>query len=358
LFVSYARKDRAFVTDIVASLRNRHIPVWVDEQIDVGTPNYELAIREAIRRSFAVLFIASPNALASHYVLGELRVAQYNEIPIYPAWVWGESWEDSAPTQMIASQYCDLRPSFVEEGTKQLFALIEQRIDSVLPRHIDPHTSESLFIDVSHNQKSLSFRYSAFRRVIEFIDDVYEHLVQDHSPPMYGRGWVLVGGFHEGVRNRMGYADRRVSPVTYLVPWAWLGASEENQAVAVCDPAWYDQRLEEVGLVPGTSWRFHDLTTEREPIFGVTAVRVEAFDIIADTGGSVRESYGVLTELATTGEAVFHGVPLKVQEFEEVDDAMIGHRGIYGYRGTYKYRNDSGYGEYPWRLHRKVISEA
>ena len=72
-FLSYSRKDSHIVDRIRHTLERAEIPVWLDtEQLVPGTPNWEVAITEALDEAFALILVASPDAKASPYVQGEI----------------------------------------------------------------------------------------------------------------------------------------------------------------------------------------------------------------------------------------------------------------------------------------------
>jgi hypothetical protein len=76
VFMSYARANRPIVEKLYAALTARGIQVWIDRSgLEPGTDDWEQAIRDAIRASWAVLFVASPDSRRSRYVKDELRIA-------------------------------------------------------------------------------------------------------------------------------------------------------------------------------------------------------------------------------------------------------------------------------------------
>ena len=84
-FISYAHADRASADRLIGDLQARGVGCWIDEQnLQPGTPNWELALRTAIRAAQGVILISSPNVLASRYVTDELRVAEMYQRTVYP----------------------------------------------------------------------------------------------------------------------------------------------------------------------------------------------------------------------------------------------------------------------------------
>ena len=76
VFISYSRQDGALVARLQTDLQARGIHIWIDHQgIKPGTPDWEEALRRAIRKASAVVLVASPESRQSRYVKDELRVA-------------------------------------------------------------------------------------------------------------------------------------------------------------------------------------------------------------------------------------------------------------------------------------------
>lgn len=110
VFVSYSSNDRAFVEKLTADLRARGVNIWIDQTgLKAGTPDWEQALRDAIRQSRAVLLIASRSARLSRYVKDEIRIAQMYGRPLYPVWAVGDEWIDCIPMGLGGMQFIDAR---------------------------------------------------------------------------------------------------------------------------------------------------------------------------------------------------------------------------------------------------------
>src|SRR5690348_17024274 len=90
LFISYSRQDKEIARRVQDALAAQGIHAWFD-QIDIqpGTPDFDDAIREAIKQSQALILIASPHSRASLNVRDELNIARRHQRPVYPLWVLG-----------------------------------------------------------------------------------------------------------------------------------------------------------------------------------------------------------------------------------------------------------------------------
>lgn len=84
VFVSYAREDQDFVLKLVASLRDKRVPVWFDQWDIQPGQDWDQAIDHALHASAKVLIVLSPAMLASKQVRGELQLALDEGKPVVP----------------------------------------------------------------------------------------------------------------------------------------------------------------------------------------------------------------------------------------------------------------------------------
>jgi hypothetical protein len=128
VYLSYARGDRAFADRLTTDLGAAGFKVWQDNYgLQPGRPDWERALREAIRETGAVLLLASPDSLKSDYVTGEIALAQLYNKPIYPLFISGASFTDSAPMGMINLQYIDMRGHAYDDGLETLKSTLDIR---------------------------------------------------------------------------------------------------------------------------------------------------------------------------------------------------------------------------------------
>lgn len=83
LFVSYSSKDKAFVDQVVAKLRERSINIWIDDELTkhVGEEWFDI-VKDKVCSKYCkgILFFISRTSVASHQVLKELQYAKSNEV--------------------------------------------------------------------------------------------------------------------------------------------------------------------------------------------------------------------------------------------------------------------------------------
>ena len=109
-FISYSRENQAIVERLRQDLQTAGIDIWIDKiGLQPGTPDWDEALRVAIKASEAVILVASPDSRRSAYVRDEIALAKGANKPIYPVWVDGDDWMDAVPMGLGSTQNVDLR---------------------------------------------------------------------------------------------------------------------------------------------------------------------------------------------------------------------------------------------------------
>jgi TIR domain len=68
VFLSYSRRDQAFVDRLIAELERAGLDVWIDRDDIPGGAAWEATISRAVRESAALVVVLSPAAAESDYV--------------------------------------------------------------------------------------------------------------------------------------------------------------------------------------------------------------------------------------------------------------------------------------------------
>jgi hypothetical protein len=257
-------------------LSSHGLYVWTDYlHLTPGTPDWELAIRVAIRESYAVLLVASDEVPNSPYVKAELSVAQARKRPVYPLWAAGKDWIDCVPLELAHTQYIDLRGHKYSEGVELLVSRLQSTLETVLPRHapvkdyrtvLDASSPFSRMVNASlppgylgislegerdrlRDESGVFVRPAGYASVSDLLDDLYaEYLRSRFKPVTYGKEWILVEGTSR---------DRHV-----LAPWNWAVSLTQGQREVPFD--WLAQTpLESCGLVAGTRWHVEEVDARR-----------------------------------------------------------------------------------------------
>ncbi|MEL7435545.1 MAG: toll/interleukin-1 receptor domain-containing protein, partial [Chloroflexota bacterium] len=109
-FISYSRENQQIVERLRGDLQSAGINIWIDKiGLTPGTPNWDEALRKAIKASSAIILVASPSSRRSAYVRDEIAIAKGAQKPIYPVWVAGDDWMDAIPMGLGSTQNVDLR---------------------------------------------------------------------------------------------------------------------------------------------------------------------------------------------------------------------------------------------------------
>ena len=125
LFISYSRDDSLAMGVIRDNLRKLGFNLWIDiEHLKPGTPQWERAIKAAIRKVDGIIVICSPSAEQSEWVNREISIAKAAGAPIIAVLVRGEELLDSIPAGIFGDQFCDMRGRF--DPTRGFQELIER----------------------------------------------------------------------------------------------------------------------------------------------------------------------------------------------------------------------------------------
>ncbi|MEM6839013.1 MAG: GUN4 domain-containing protein [Cyanobacteria bacterium P01_C01_bin.120] len=93
IFISYSRKDQAYVDRLVQALTQRNLPVWLDNEINHGQA-WNRVIREQLDQCQVFLLVMSPRAEQSPWVRNEMLYAINKRKAIFPLLLEGEHWFD------------------------------------------------------------------------------------------------------------------------------------------------------------------------------------------------------------------------------------------------------------------------
>ena len=236
IFVSYSRQNSAFVERLTNDLREAGFNVWRDmDKLTPGTPNWEKAIRTAIQEAAAVVYVASPTALASQYVQGELTVTQLYNRPIYPIWAAGDNWIECVPLGMTNYQYVDGRENNYTNGFSALVETLKRTID----------TSQGSIRLGLPTHETIEINLALFDTATDLLNYVYLNYLQYwYEPVTYGFDWVL------------GNVETKQLAVT----WDWLSLNHEDtgQALGYAARAGLTS-VENFGVKDGSHWAVWDM---------------------------------------------------------------------------------------------------
>src|SRR3954462_10895957 len=94
LFISHSSRDRAAAEQLKAALASEGFEsVFLDVDPESGIPagaDWERVLYQAVRTCEAVVFLSSPQSLASNWCFGELVVARFLNKGIFPVILAGD----------------------------------------------------------------------------------------------------------------------------------------------------------------------------------------------------------------------------------------------------------------------------
>lgn len=122
-----SRKDTNAMRRVYADLEEADFTIWVDEDLEQGTPEWEQTMRHAIKSAECVVVLLSPNATESQWVEEAISLARLNRQMIFAALIEGEL-RRATPLGLRVDQYADLRYDYdseMEDFVQSINAFIE-----------------------------------------------------------------------------------------------------------------------------------------------------------------------------------------------------------------------------------------
>jgi hypothetical protein len=235
VFISYSRQDGKFMMKLAADLEKSGFDLWRDvEDLKPGTPNWERSIRQAIKDAGAVVLVASPAALESDYVQGELALAKYYHRPIYPVWADGESWLDCVPLDMSNYQYVD--------GRKDAYSGAIRELTSTLAKIFD--TKDGVITLGLPTHETIELNLAQFQTGFDLLSYVWlNHLQSWYEPLAYGREWVIAN----------------VQTKQIAIPFQWLRLDVTNaEEMSELNLTAADYSYTDFGVKDGSYWAVWD----------------------------------------------------------------------------------------------------
>jgi hypothetical protein len=91
-----------------------------------GALDWELEIRQTIKKSNGLVYVASEEAALSVYVRDELAIAPDRHIPVYAMWVRGDYWADCVPLGWGRTPYADGRGERFDGAVLSIIASLKR----------------------------------------------------------------------------------------------------------------------------------------------------------------------------------------------------------------------------------------
>jgi len=84
VFICYSRKDESFVFRLAANLKNKGVPIWLDQWDIPSGANWNQTIEEALNECSRLLVVLSPSSIESEEVEAEWRTALNDKKVVIP----------------------------------------------------------------------------------------------------------------------------------------------------------------------------------------------------------------------------------------------------------------------------------
>jgi len=90
IFISYSRRNSAFVQSLTAQLEQHHIPYWIDHRDIPHGERWQDVIQQSIKQCAAMIIVMSPESQQSEEVMIEMEIAKNANKARLPLWLEGE----------------------------------------------------------------------------------------------------------------------------------------------------------------------------------------------------------------------------------------------------------------------------
>jgi parallel beta-helix repeat protein len=183
IFLSYSRKDTAFMQTLRDHLRGQGFDIWTDESLESGTPAWTFAIDKEIRSSKALVVILSPDARDSIWVEKELALAELCNVPIFPLLYRGDG-ATAIPFRLVSAQY----DNYMAKGDAAIAKLtdtLRRRLNVNSPVTTPPPTKDPYTIIVA------KFGAADFRTINDALEAAPEGATIKVRRGLYHEGVVI-----------------------------------------------------------------------------------------------------------------------------------------------------------------------
>jgi hypothetical protein len=140
IFISYSRDDTPIMRQVKRTFQEAGLEVWTDEGIEIGTPNWQLAIERAIETCLCMVCVLTPTAKRSHWVREELVYATFHEKQVYMVHTEGE-YKQVAILGFTVAQLIDVRDK--ELYQPRMTQLCKRILDEARGRDVTAETHEA-----------------------------------------------------------------------------------------------------------------------------------------------------------------------------------------------------------------------
>lgn len=143
VFLSYSRKDTAFMKRVKTDLLRANLAVWTDENLEPGTASWQQSIEHALKNSGSMMCILSPDSAKSQWVREELHFARIHNINLILLLARGEERE-SIPFGYASAQWTDIRNREVYlQNMKQVIVQLQKRFENLPLSQVESSASLS-----------------------------------------------------------------------------------------------------------------------------------------------------------------------------------------------------------------------
>ena len=197
VFISYSRRDRAFVERLAQALKQHQIQVWVDwERIPVAA-SWRDKLKEGIRDADSLLFMMSHNSVASGYCHEEIEQAKGFEKRIISAVLDRRYDREQVPKAAKALNWI-----YFDEYEQRFEAFVLELVKAIKTdeRHVKEHTK---LLALAHDWNSQNrseealLRGSKLRGAVEWLSSIDAAQEKEPQPTQLQRDFISASKKHQ-----------------------------------------------------------------------------------------------------------------------------------------------------------------
>lgn len=154
VFLSYSRRDEAFVDRLSRDLRSAGVRLWRDTENIFPGQQWQLEIRSALNDAVVLLYVASQHSRDSGYMAQELAAVVRSAKAVIPV-ILDDTGANVLPESLQQFQWVDFRRPYEMAVSELLAAFPESvRADTALP---EPEQASKGYVFISYADEDSDF---------------------------------------------------------------------------------------------------------------------------------------------------------------------------------------------------------
>lgn len=189
-FIAYSRQDYQVMRRVRDWLRAAGFDVWSDEDLTIGSIDWQRSVQRAIDAADYLLVLLSPDARESPWVAAEIHYARTQNIKVLPLLTRG-SLNESTPFSVIQMRVIDITGNFESAMARLIAAIMQGQFVFVSDEPTSeaaptPQTTWSHEVFLSYSRKDIEL----MRQVRETLQDAMLRVWSDEVLEVGTPSWL------------------------------------------------------------------------------------------------------------------------------------------------------------------------